>query len=139
MNVIDKLDNLLNIKDFPLRLSMIIGKDTITPISVNSGLNRLEYYPEWSDKFGIPSLFTNSASEILIKHLFRIHFFYKRLNLNLTESEIKELNLKSIMKFACTKEVSIVLLRDKDIAVLQKDYSQIKAMLGSIAYSGDSK
>lgn len=143
INIVEKLSNLLKIRDLPIRLSMIIGKDTITPISVNSGLNRLEYYPSWSEEFGIPSLFeentsiTNVKNGTRPKYLFRIHFFYKSLNQNLTETALKELNLQSFMKFASTADIAIVLLRDKDVTVLQKDYNQIKSMLESVAYSGE--
>lgn len=128
-NIIAKFDELLLLKNVPVRFSIIVGKSGIVPVSVNVGLNRLEYYPDWSEKFGYRSLFDKKPMKESPNYIFRINFFHKSLNEILTEEDVNELNPESLVKFANTTDSSVVLLKAKDINTLKKDYNQIRSKL----------
>lgn len=106
-----KFPGLAALKDVPVRFSFAIRNAQPVLISLNSGLNRPEYHPDWSHAAGITNIF-NPAHSVGSRTICKLLVYYDTVGFS--EDELRALGGSNLVKIANTAEQTMVLLRSTD-------------------------
>ncbi|PKL48134.1 MAG: hypothetical protein CVV42_10775 [Candidatus Riflebacteria bacterium HGW-Riflebacteria-2] len=113
-----------SIKDVPIRFSFALRSGSLMLLSMNAGLNRLEYHPEWCDAAGINCI-SAPASKKSSKRICKL-LIYHDLG-EFAENELPAIGGGSLVKFATAGKLTMALLSSGDTAKLLEDAEKVDA------------
>lgn len=123
-SIAGKFPGLNDIKDTPVRFSFALRNNQLILLSLNAGLNRPEYHPEWSDSAGIPSIF-NTMKITGNKRLCKLMIYFDVGINEYSESELLAASGKDLVKFATTETQTVALLSCPDSATLVEEAKKV--------------
>lgn len=115
-SIMGKFPGLLEIKNAPMRLTFAFTPPEIILLSINSGLNRVEYNPEWSEAAGLGNIF--ATQKPTVQRICKLLNFYAIDSTELSWAEIARLCENSLAKYTIVDDQAIVLLSAADAASL---------------------
>ncbi|PKL45234.1 MAG: hypothetical protein CVV41_03845 [Candidatus Riflebacteria bacterium HGW-Riflebacteria-1] len=110
-----KFPGLAGIKEAPVRFSFVLHNARPMLISINTGLNRPEYHPDWSQAAGITNIF-NPAGGVGGRTLCKLLIYYDVSGFS--ADELQAYAGSDLVKIASTEEQIMVLLRSTDAKTL---------------------
>lgn len=119
-----KFPDLAELKDVPIRFSFALRSGTPFLISLNSGLNRPEYNPEWCQAAHIPCIL-EPASRKPGKRICKLLIYFE--NCNFSNDELSQLNSECLVKTATTQNLALAMLSAKSTEKLLVDAERVDA------------
>lgn len=116
-SIIGKFPSSADLKHTPLRFTFALTSPEITLLSANSGLNRPEYNPVWSEAAGIENIFERKES-VSDNRVCKLLNFYEVKESEICRAEIERLCDKSLANYALIEDQAIVLLSSDDASLL---------------------
>lgn len=124
-NIILKIPAVSDSKSVPLRFSFAINAMEPTLLSINVGINRPEYHPDWSEAAGINNIFTRPPQ--CGARICKVMNFFEVDATEISWTEIERLCGKSLARYALTGEQAIVLLSCDDAPTLLEYSKRVAA------------
>ncbi|EKD81303.1 MAG: hypothetical protein ACD_39C01868G0003 [uncultured bacterium] len=117
-----KFPGLSSIKEVPVRFSFALSNKRLILLSLNAGLNRPEYHPDWSHAAGITSIF-EAARAIGNRTICKLLIYYG--SNNFSESDLHAVGGSNLVRLSSTEEQTMVLLRSNESARLLEDAEKV--------------
>ncbi|MBU1109586.1 MAG: hypothetical protein KKB51_23085 [Candidatus Riflebacteria bacterium] len=121
-SITSKFKGLSAIRDVPVRFSFALRNNQLVLLSLNAGLNRPEYHPEWCHAAGISSIFA-ALPAVGNKNICKLLIYYGISDFS--ESELRIAGGKNLVKLASTEAQTIVMLSAPDSATLLEDARKV--------------
>ena len=117
-----KFTGLNTLKEVPIRFSFALRNNQLVLLSMNAGLNRPEYHPEWCHAAGITSIF-DSAKVAGNKSICKLMIYYNTGEFS--ESELCAVVGSNLVKLASADKQTFVMLSSTDSATLLEDAKKV--------------
>lgn len=128
-----RFKGLASIKDVPIRFSFALRGGKLMLLSVNSGMNRPEYHPDWCNAAGIACI-SSPAARSHGKKICKL-LIYNDLG-EFSETELLANDGDSLVKFATAGNQTVALLSSGNTAKLLEDAEKIDAFFRHSRDSG---
>ncbi len=119
--IIGKFPLIADLQHTPLRFTFALTSPEITLLSANSGINRPEYNPVWTEAAGTDNIFSKKSADDM--RICKLLNFYEVKETDVCWPEIERLCDKSLAKYALIEDQAIVLLSCNDASPLL-DYAK---------------
>ncbi len=125
-SIASNFNELLSLKNVPVRLSFAITGHGPVLLSVNSGFNRPEYHTEWRQLMKMPGL-----ADVTDPHngpMCKIFSFYGFKSSDFAEKQLEKLCSNSLVKWAALEDQITVLICSEKTSTLQEESGRVEAM-----------
>ncbi len=109
IKIMESFPEIVSIQNIPVRFSFALTRPELTLLSVNTGINRHEYHPDWSQACGLGELLTKTLKSPQTENLSKTLLFYE-----LAPEFSQESDLKSI----CSQTCKAIWQQDDTLAML---------------------
>jgi len=122
-----------SIKDVPIRFSFALNAGRLMLLSVNSGMNRPEYHPDWCSAAGISGISAPPGKRIG-KKICKLLIYHDLGEFD--EGELRKIGGESLVKFGSAANQTMALLSSGNTARLLEDAEKVDAFFRHSRDSG---
>ena len=128
-SILSRFADLLAVRGIPLRFSFALNEKPLL-LSLNSGMNRPEYNPQWLAAANLPDIFTEAPPPNA--KVCKLLNFYGFSNDDFNQQELQKSCSATLAKWASVDNQVIVLLSSDNASTLLEDAKKVDALFKHI-------